>query len=201
MFRNVSIDSREKIKFQLYNNRTEILEDIPNDFISNCVFKLTEADTFEITIPKYIGKDKKIHPLYNKIKSKQQIIVSSASGLKKRFVIQVKRQTGSNKNGSKKFTAYGFEKTLENHRITITEGNYQLISDETHIAKGALELALEGTKWKIGYVDPNARIEMQVNAVSIPTTLYEDYSKNNIQYEQILFEKVNNVRGSMYIES
>ena len=189
MFRNVSIDSREKIKFQLYNNRTEILEDIPNDFISNCVFKLTEADTFEITIPKYIGKDKKIHPLYNKIKSKQQVLVTSDSGLKKRFVIQAKKQTGSSKNGTKRFTAYGFEKTLENHRITISEGNYQLISDETHIAKGALELALEGTKWKIGYVDQEARIEMQVNAVSIPTTLYEDYSKNNIQYEQILFEK------------
>ena len=189
MFRSIGIEGREKIKFQLYNNRTEILEDIPNDFISNCVFKLTEPDTFEIIIPKYIGKDKKTHPLYNKIKSKQQVIVTSSSGMKKRFILQAKKQMGSNKNGNKRFTAYGFDKTLENHRITITEGNYQLISDETHIAKGALELALEGSRWKIGYVDPQARMETQVNPITIPTTLYENYYKNNVQYEQVLFEK------------
>ena len=109
--------------------------------------------------------------------------------MKKRFILQAKKQMGSNKNGSKKFTAYGFEKTLENHRITITEGNYQLISDETHIAKGALELALEGSRWKIGYVDPQARMETQVNAVTVPTVLFENFTKDNVQYEQVIFEK------------
>lgn len=192
MFRRFDIESTDGYIYQLYKNRSEILEDISPEFIKKHTFKLREPSSFDLEIPKYLGKEKRFNPLFLKTKSKQQVIIKDSNNNKERYILEARKEMASNKNGSKKFTGYSFEKTLQKQKITIPEGNYQLMSDETHIAKGILELAVEDSMWTISHVDDSCRNEKQITPVTVPTVLQSGYRINNIQYGTVLIDKAIN---------
>lgn len=177
------------MRIELYRNRSEFLYNIPLEWIDKIEYRHNDISKFEIKVPKYIGVDHKINPIYMKILSRQQIVIDDND----RYILMEKKGLTKKHNGDKTFTAYRFQKTLEKKRISIESGNYQLISDETHIAKGILELALEGTQWTIGEVDNDARIVNQLAPVIETMGLYEGYTKNNVQYEDLLWSKDFNI--------
>ncbi|WP_195966753.1 hypothetical protein [Clostridium sp. 1001283B150210_160208_E6] len=177
------------MRIELYRNRSEFLYNIPLEWIDKIEYRYNDISKFEIKVPKYIGVDHKINPIYMKILSRQQIVIDDND----RYILMEKKGLTKKHNGDKTFTAYRFQKTLEKKRISIESGNYQLISDETHIAKGILELALEGTQWTIGEVDNDARIVNQLAPVIETIGLYEGYTKNNVQYEDLLWSKDFNI--------
>lgn len=177
------------MRIELYRNRSEFLYNIPLEWIDKIEYRYNDISKFEIKVPKYIGVDHKINPIYMKILSRQQIVIDDND----RYILMEKKGLTKKHNGDKTFTAYRFQKTLEKKRISIESGNYQLISDETHIAKGILELALEGTQWTIGEVDNDARIVNQLAPVVETIDLYEGYTKENVQYEDLLWSKDFNI--------
>ena len=177
------------MRIELYRNRSEFLYNIPLEWIDKIEYRYNDISKFEIKVPKYIGVDHKVNPIYMKILSRQQIVIDDND----RYILMEKKGLTKKHNGDKTFTAYRFQKTLEKKRISIESGNYQLISDETHIAKGILELALEGTQWTIGEVDNDARIVNQLAPVIETIGLYEGYTKNNVQYEDLLWSKDFNI--------
>lgn len=177
------------MRVELYRNRSEFLYNIPLEWIEKIEYRHNDISKFEIKVPKFIGVDHKINPIYMKILSRQQIVIDDND----RYILMEKKGLTKKHNGDKTFTAYRFQKTLEKKRISIESGNYQLISDEIHIAKGILELALEGTQWTIGEVDNDARIVNQLAPVIETIDLYEGYTKASVQYDDLLWSKDFNI--------
>ena len=186
--RNVATNGKT-MRVELYRNRNEFLYNIPLEWIEKIEYRHDDISKFEIKVPKFIGVDHKINPIYMKILSRQQIVIDDND----RYILMEKKGLTKKHNGDKTFTAYRFQKTLEKKRITIESGNYQLVSDETHIAKGILELALQDTQWTIGYVDSDARIVNQLAPVVETIDLYDNYTKNNVQYDDLLWSKDFNI--------
>lgn len=186
--RNVATNGKT-MRVELYRNRNEFLYNIPLEWIEKIEYRHDDISKFEIKVPKYIGVDHKINPMYLKILSRQQIVIDDND----RFILMEKKGLTKKRDGEKTFTAYRFQKTLEKKRITVESGNYQLVSDEIHIAKGILELALQDTQWTIGYVDNNARIVNQLAPVVETIDLYDNYTKNNVQYDDLLWSKDFNI--------
>ncbi|WP_195618595.1 hypothetical protein [Clostridium paraputrificum] len=186
--RNVATNGKT-MRVELYRNRNEFLYNIPLEWIEKIEYRHDDISKFEIKVPKYIGVDHKINPIYLKILSRQQIVIDDND----RFILMEKKGLTKKRDGEKTFTAFRFQKTLEKKRITIESGNYQLVSDETHIAKGILELALQDTQWTIGHVDNDARIVNQLAPVVETLDLYKDYTKPNVQYDDLLWSKDFNI--------
>lgn len=194
MFRQINIKNNdEQVRFYLYKNRREILAEIPSEYIKNIARNLEEIDSIEIAIPKYTMKngEKKFNSLYTKVLPKQQLIVESKVGneiKKERFTLLNKSRSNDKNKGIKKFRAYSFEYTLKTNRCEFPSTIVQLKNDETHVAKGILDLFEEQTDWTIGYVDPKSRTETMSVIDSVNSNLLKKYSKQNIEENGLIFD-------------
>ena len=194
MFRKININNNdEDIKIYLYRNRREGLAEIPKECITKITRTLGDIDTVELSIPKYkmIKGKKVINNLYNKIQPKMQIIVECKVGneiVKERYTLLNKSRSNNKNKGDKTFTAQSFEYTLKTKKVSLTSSVVQLKTDEVHIAKGIMDLFEEQTGWTIDYVDPKSRVETSQIIDSVNVTLFENYRKENITENSLIFE-------------
>lgn len=185
----------EEFKAELYRNRREKIDDIPNDWIGTVKRHTEDIDFFDLKIPKYIQvkEKKKINPTYMKIKPMQHIIVTTIVGdeeKKERFILIEPRSSRSKNNGEKSFKAVSFEHTLKNKRTSFQGKVMQLKSDDIHIAEGILDKFTRETGWKLGYVDPKSRVELMSTTEKINVDLFNNYNKTTVVTDgSLLFEK------------
>lgn len=196
IFRQINIkNTGEDFRAELYRNRHEKIDDIPNDYIGNVKRQLESITEFEINIPKYIQvKDKKkITPLYMKIKPMQHVIVTTVvDGVEKkeRFVLIQPSKSISKNNGSKTFKAMSFEYTLKKKRTSFEGKVIQLKKDDVHIAEGILDKFSRETGWGVDCVDPKSRTELMSTTEKINVDLFKNYNKpTNVMEGELLFEK------------
>lgn len=196
IFRQINIkNTGEDFRAELYRNRHEKIDDIPNDYIGNVKRQLESITEFEINIPKYIQvKDKKkITPLYMKIKPMQHVIVTTVvDGIEKkeRFVLIQPSKSISKNNGSKTFKAMSFEYTLKRKRTSFEGKVIQLKKDDVHIAEGVLDKFARETGWGVDYVDQKSRTELMSTTEKINVDLFKNYNKpTNVTEGELLFEK------------
>ena len=194
MFRKININNNnEDIRVFLYKNRRELLAEIPKNYITKITRTLGDINTVEMSIPKYkLIKGKKIvNSLYNKIQPKMQIVIECKVGneiVKERYTLLNKSRSNTKYKGDKTFTAQSFEYTLKTKKVSLTSNVVQLKMDEVHIAKGIMDLFEEQTGWSINYVDPKSRVETSQIIDSVNTTLFENYRKDNITENSLIFE-------------
>ena len=193
MFRQLAINSEEIVKVYLYKNRREILAEIPLSCVKKITRNLEEIDTMDIEIPKYIMREENrvFNSLYMRIMPRQQIIVEIVkNGIikKERFVLMNRSRKNNKNSGSKKFVAHSFEYNLKTIRCEFPSSVVQLKSDETHIAKGIMDLFAEQTGWKIGYVDPQSRVEKSTAIDSVNDVLKSNFVNTNVLESGLIFE-------------
>lgn len=190
MFRNFNL-YRQPVedKIVIYKNIRHRLGVINAEWIDKIVYKHKDISQFNLTIPQYIGKEKKYNPIYDKVFSGQFIIINDTE----KYILREKQGNVFKKDGKKMFTCYSYEKTFENKRVSIDGGNYQLISNDVIVTEGILETVLGFTRYKIGKVDHDAMYQLQMAEDTETLELYKDYIKENVQYEQLLWEKDFNI--------
>lgn len=190
MFRNFNL-YRQPVedKIVIYKNIRHRLGVINEEWIDKIVYKHKDISQFNLTIPQYIGKEKKYNPIYDKVFSGQFIIINDTE----KYILREKQGNVFKKDGKKMFTCYSYEKTFENKRVSIDGGNYQLISNDVIVTEGILETVLGFTRYKIGKVDHDAMYQLQMAEDTETLELYKDYIKENVQYEQLLWEKDFNI--------
>lgn len=196
IFRQINIkEEDENFRAELYRNRHEKIDDIPNDYIGTVKRELENITEFQINIPKYIQvKDKKkITPLYMKIKPMQHIIVTTivdGTEKKERFVLVQPSGSRSKNSGSKTFKAMSFEYTLKKKRTSFQGKVIQLKKDNIHLEEGILDKFARETGWGIDYVDPKSRVELMSTTEKINVYLFNNYNKATLVTEGgLLFEK------------
>lgn len=192
MFRNFNL-YRQPVedKIVIYKNIRHRLGVINAEWIDKIVYKHKDISQFNLTIPQYVMNKgvKKYNSIYNNVFSGQFIIINDTE----KYVLREKQGNVFKKDGKKIFTCYSYEKTFENKRISIDSGNYQLVSNDVVVTKGILETVLDYTRYKIGKVDHDAMYQLQMAEDTETLELYKDYIKENVQYEQLLWEKDFNI--------
>ena len=177
---------------ELYNNKHTPVGIIDNSWIEDgkITYKYMDVDEFNIQIPKKLSNGE-LNPIYNKVKSGQQLLVDKENGQQDRFYITSKKTVAGRKSfENKNFTCYQFQKKLEGIRIEISEGSYQLTNkiDETYISKGLFELIEENCNYKMILHDINSAYSNElVNEIL-------DYNVNiskkyNVKKDNVIFDE------------
>lgn len=192
MFRGINVDNKSlDITIELWKNKNEILGIIDNSFCKEIIYTFGEPTQLELEIPKFIMKnnEKVINNLYNKIKIRQQVIVD-VNGEKERFIITDVSLKLEKRKGIKSLTAYSFEKTLENKRISFLDTvTRTLVKDDLYIHDGLLDEVQKVSGWTIGYVDDDAKMITEMANENIHINLFETYTNNKIEEEGLIWEK------------
>ena len=99
---------------ELYKNREELICSIPKEYIESIPYKFgLDIDSFDLKIPKFVGQEKRLNPIYNKIKSRQQLVITDIKGVKSRYILKEQKIRSTYSNGDKTFTAYSGESTVK----------------------------------------------------------------------------------------
>lgn len=165
------------------------LGEVNEDYMDSIEIKLDEINLLNLSIPKTIPSNGVMieNPIYKEIKKDRIIEVND----KFKFVIKnvdiEEEGIGNKKKIAKRVRAYGTKKKLEKRQVVTTGDVFQLISDEVNISKGILEIFSEETKWKIGYVDEDARIEHHNGGTN---NKYRWFDPVNTNWYQFLTETV-----------
>lgn len=191
MFRPINLKDKLDISINLYKNKDEVIANIPLEIVNSISYKLGEPSVMTIDVPKYIMKnsEKKLYSLYNKMKARQQIIIS-INGEKERYVIMDVSTKAGKRNGTKTFTAYSFEKTLDMKRISFEGGiSRNLIKDDVYVHDGILDEVAKASGWKIGYVDNDAKTITQLANEIETLSLFNDYKKELVEKDKLIWSK------------
>lgn len=192
MFRGINTNNNNlDIKIELWKNKNEILAEIPLEWCTEISYNFGEPTQLNLEIPKFImrNNEKVNNSLFNKIKIRQQLIVE-INGEKERFIITEQSFKLEKKKGIKSLTAYSFEKTLENKRISFSDTiTRTLVKDELYIHDGLLDEVTKVSGWTIGYVDEDAKMVTEMANENIHVNLFENYTNNKIEEEGLIWEK------------
>lgn len=198
-------DKLHDFEIELYKNREELICSIPKECVESIPYKFgLDIDSFELKIPKFIGQEKILNPIYGKIKSRQQLVITDIKGVKTRYILKEQNIRSTYSNGDKTFTAYGGETTVLSKRYSLRKGVYQLHKDDIHAENGVLNNVLKNTGYNVGCVDYNSRFETltQMETKTLkriqPSTVYKasandstinDFNciKTDIRYGDTLF--------------
>ena len=204
MFKRINVKEDVVIKIDLYRNRREKVCEIPLDYVGKITYKFTDVDEIEITVPKYVyvNAEKKVNHVYNKINTRNQLVVTTVSKdgseKKQRFTLFDRKMIGAKNSGSKSFTAYSWEKTLEKNRITVEQLSRQLTNknDNVHVGEGILDLIAKKSGWTVGYVDPKARTTVSTVVESFNLELHKNLTIGNVAENGLIFESKVNIPAS-----
>lgn len=192
MFRGIDTNKNNlDIKIELWKNKNEILAEIPLEWCKEISYTFGEPTQLSLEIPKFTmnGSNKVINKLYNKIKIRQQLIVE-IDGEKERFIITDQSFKLERVKGVKSLTAYSFEKTLENKRITFLDNvTRTLIKDNLYIHDGLLDEVAKASGWTIGYVDEDAKMITEMANENVHINLFENYTNNKVEEEGMIWQK------------
>ena len=180
---------------ELYNNKHTPIGLIDNSWVENnkITYKYMDIDEFSLQVPKKLSNGKP-NPIYNKIKSGQQLLVTKEDGTQDRFYLTSKKTTAGRKSFEHKgFTCYQFQKKLEGIRIEIEEASYQLSNriDSTYISKGLFEIIEENCGYSVVMKD-KASAYSNETVDEILDYKFSFGSKNNIANGTVLFDKTVN---------
>lgn len=198
MFRNIYFNEDITIKIDLYKNRREKVCEIPLDYVENIVYKFNDIDEISLSIPRYITRlgEMKTNHIYSKIATRQQLVVTTinldGTSSQQRFVLHNKKSFATKNSGSKSFTAYSWEKTLEKQRISVEQLSRQLTNkdDNVNIGEGILDLICKKTGWNVGNVDQDARYKTSSAVQTFNLELFNNYKSNTVIAENgLIFEK------------
>lgn len=193
MFRGINITKNNNLEINalLYKNKDEILAEIPLEFIKEVVYEFGKPTKMSLEIPKFImKKEKKISSnLYHKMRLRQQIILE-VEGKKERFIITDTSSSLEKFKGTKSFTAYSFEKVLENKRISFSDTiTRTLIKDELYVNDGILNEVEKVSGWKIGYVDPDAMLITEKANETVTENLFINFINEKVEKDKLIWEK------------
>ena len=147
-------------EIELYKNREELICNIPKEYIESIPYKFgLDVDSFELKIPKYVGQEKRLNPIYDKIKSRHQLVITDIKGVKTRYILKEQKVRSTYFNGDKTFTAYSGECTVLSKRYSLLKGTYQLYKDDIHTENGVLNNIINNTGYNVGCIDYNSRFE------------------------------------------
>ena len=196
MFRRLNLKKKNDVELILMKNIREELAEIPPKYVSSITYDETTFTQMIIEIPSHVVREngKKVElSLFKQIKGKQTLYLT-INGVKTRFIIDENVEVRKTATGqTKKLTAYSYEKTLEKKTFMIGEGAtrqlYRPADEEVEISDGILNWFEQQTKWKIGYVDEEARKELSIfNAVE-EKVLFENYTKSDIKVGGVIWSK------------
>lgn len=193
MFRGININKNNNLEINawLYKNKDEILAEIPLDFIKEVVYEFGKPTKMSLEIPKFImKKEKKIsNNLYNKMRLRQQIILE-VEGKKERFIVTDTSATLEKFKGTKSFTAYSFEKVLENKRISFSDTiTRTLVKNELYVNDGILDEVEKVSGWEIGYVDPDAMLITEKANETVTENLFINFINEKVEKDKLIWEK------------
>ena len=201
MYNIVNVEEDVVIRVDLYKNRREKMAEIPLDYIESITYKFNDIDEISLTVPKNVMLRKRVvsNHIYNKISTRQQLVVTRISKdgteIKQRFVLHSKKVLGTRTMGSKSFTAYSWQKTLEKQRITVEQLSRQLTNkdDNVHIAEGVLDLICKKTGWNVGYVDPDARYKVSQAVETFSIDLFDNLNTGVVTENGVIFNQQVNI--------
>ena len=184
MFRNIYFNEDIIIKIDLYKNRREKVCEIPLDYVENIVYKFNDIDEISLNIPRYIIRlgEMKTNHIYSKIATRQQLVVTTinldGTISQQRFVLHNKKSFAAKNSGSKSFTAYSWEKTIEKQRISVEQLSRQLTNkdDKVNIGEGILDLICKKIGWSVGSVDQDARYKTSSAVQTFNLDLFDNYN-------------------------
>ena len=185
-----------KFRCDIWKNHKEILwMDVPLEFIDKITYKYNDVSEFTLKVPMKVNGE--LNPYYSKIKSRQQVIITSRNGTtKQRFIICNKVGNYSKTNSSDKtFTCYSFEETLKKKRISVVAGNYYLSKTETYSQDGLLDIIKEKSGWNLGYVEELAQ-KSDEETEERNTLTFQAITKTNVQYEDIIYSNDVNITST-----
>ena len=193
MFRGININKNNNLEINawLYKNKDEILGEIPLDFIKEVVYEFGKPTKMSLEIPKFIMKKEKkiLNNLYHKMRLRQQIILE-VEGKKERFIITDTSATLEKFKGTKSFTAYSFEKVLENKRISFSDTiTRTLVKNELYVNDGILDEVEKVSGWKIGYVDPDAMLITEKANETVTENLFINFINEKVEKDKLIWEK------------
>lgn len=173
---------------ELYKNRKERIGIINPEWIDGNVIKYKHKDIseFGLSIPNKVGNQP--NKIYNRILTNQQILIGD-----ERFIVMKPKGRANKHSSDKQFTCYSFQKTLDSKRVEIEGSNYQLVSNDVDISEGILEKAIKGTEWTIGAIDEDAMKETTLAPDIQSVDVVKSYTKENVQYDDLLWEKDFNI--------
>lgn len=191
MFRGINFNNDLDITIELWKNKNEIIGIIDNTYVTEINYTFGEPTQLQLEIPKFIMKnnEKVLNRLYNKIKIRQQIIVT-INNEKERFIITDQSLKLEKRKGVKSLTAYSFEKTLENKRISFLDTKTRtLVKDDLYVHDGFLNEVVKVSGWKLGYVDEDAKMITEMCNENVHINLFENYANNKIENNGLIWEK------------
>ena len=100
-----------KFNIELYNNKYTPIGVIDNNWVENdkITYKYMDIDEFSLQIPKRLVNGQP-NPIYNKVKSGQQVLVTKEDGTQDRFYLTSKKTTAGRKTFEYKgFNCYQFQ--------------------------------------------------------------------------------------------
>lgn len=193
MFRGINIDKNNNLEINawLYKNKDEILAEVPLDFIKEVVYEFGKPTKMSLEIPKFImKKEKKVsNNLYHKMRLRQQIILE-VEGKKERFILTDTFTALEKFKGTKSFTAYSFEKVLENKRISFSDTiTRTLIKNELYVNDGILDEVEKVSGWKVGYVDADAMLITEKANETVTENLFINFINEKVEKDKLIWEK------------
>lgn len=198
-------NTKHEFKMELYKNSEEYLCDIPKEYVEKIDYKLgLDINCFDITVPRYINGSIEENPLYNLIKSREQIIVTDINNIKSRFILKEGSGEFTKSSGSKTFKAYSMEKCVMNNTVQISEGYYTLNKDNEYEDSGIVDTVMKDTIYDIGCIDIEAKnrefVGYNTNSIDIvkPSDIYSTTKqtdfyciKEDVKYGDTLYTYYN----------
>ena len=174
----------------LYKNKYDAIGTILNEWIDgNITYKYDDIDTFTIKIPRKVGDYD--NPIYDKIRSGNQIIINN-NGKKDKFYISEKTTYNSmNKNDYKTFNCYQWQKKLENIEVVIEQATYQLsntVNYELYPTSGLLQFVSDNSPYSIGHIDTTVAYNTE-EIDEVLTTSFKVSDINNVKNGTLLYDK------------
>ena len=161
-------------KLELCKVNKDVICSIPKSCLNSLNRSLTEIDSIEITIDKYVsglGGKTILNPLWNEIKEERLICLNDTEY----FVIKVNNYTSS--ENKLNITAYSLEYKLGKIDIVLEDvAFYLMLSDEESYIYNLNDYMYTETGWKFGHIDDSVRYDIGENGKTDKLRMFSSIS-------------------------
>lgn len=156
----------------------EPVGEIPTDLLDSLSKDISDTDTLELTIPKYInetiGKKEVEYNIYKEVKEERHICINE-----KEFYT-IKKVTENKKNNIKKVTAYSSEIKLAKNDIEVEDIGFYLIGNEEEKNIYSLnDYMYEEVGWRFGYIDEKVKYSIKDDGSKQEKLRWQESVKTN----------------------
>lgn len=162
-------------KLELCKVNRDIICSVPNSCLESLSRSLTEIDTMELKVKKYISdfsSKKVLNPLWSEIKEERLICLNGAEY----FVIKVNDYKSS--ENELYITAHSLEYKLGKIDISVEDVCFQLISSDNENGVYSLnDYMYAETGWKFGHIDNTVRYDINGNTKTDKLRMFSSIDK------------------------